>query len=278
MLKCAGVVVIYNPDNHVINNIKSYIDQVSILYIVDNTENECDIGLKLERNFPDMKYEYIGLKKNIGLAAALNIGIKKAIKEGYEWILTMDQDSSFYNEIIDIYYQYIEKHDTDKVAIIAPQYKTDRIRLKKTVGYKKIYWTMQSADFINLNAMKKLGLLENSYFIDCIDYEYCLRARKNHYQIVCCNEAILNHSPATTKIKKFGTIKLKYGCASSTRSYYKVRNSLYMFQKYHNFLSLGIVIKEWLKILILYDNKQQYFLKFYKAINDFKNGIMGQYI
>jgi len=35
----AGVIVLYNPDGSVINNIVSYIDSLSHLYVIDNSEN-----------------------------------------------------------------------------------------------------------------------------------------------------------------------------------------------------------------------------------------------
>ena len=36
--------------------------------------------------------EIILNKENLGIATALNIGVRKALENGYEWILTMDQD------------------------------------------------------------------------------------------------------------------------------------------------------------------------------------------
>ena len=63
MIDCAGIVITYNPDDNVIKNIYSYIDQVKILYIIDNTENENNLDLKLKKHFDLNKYKYIALKK-----------------------------------------------------------------------------------------------------------------------------------------------------------------------------------------------------------------------
>lgn len=43
---------------------------------------------------------------------------------------------------------------------------------------------MQSANLVNVEVYKKLGKYREEYFIDCVDYEYCLRARENQYSII----------------------------------------------------------------------------------------------
>ena len=39
-MKLAGVVVLYNPDQKVIQNITSYINEVDVLYLVDNSSKD----------------------------------------------------------------------------------------------------------------------------------------------------------------------------------------------------------------------------------------------
>ena len=39
-MKLAGVVVVYNPPNEVINNMKSYLDELDILFVIDNSSND----------------------------------------------------------------------------------------------------------------------------------------------------------------------------------------------------------------------------------------------
>ena len=89
--KVAGIVVLYEPTREVLRNIQSYIMQVEQLFIVDNSEN---VDSKIVEKIKKINNaEYIGLNENIGIAAALNIGARRAIEGGYEYLLTMDQDS-----------------------------------------------------------------------------------------------------------------------------------------------------------------------------------------
>ena len=91
MSKIAAVVILYNPELSILENIKSYIDQVEKLYVVDNSEASNESLIQEIKSFS--KIEYIPNKYNIGIAAALNIGARKAIEEGFDYLLTMDQDS-----------------------------------------------------------------------------------------------------------------------------------------------------------------------------------------
>lgn len=75
-MKLAGVVVLYNPDQKVLDNISSYIDELDVLYLVDNSNADNS------KFFLNDKFEYIPLLKNTGIAHALNVGAKK------HWIVT----------------------------------------------------------------------------------------------------------------------------------------------------------------------------------------------
>ena len=277
-IKICGVVVLYNPNESVVFNINGYLKGLSKLYVIDNSENGCNKKILEDiLQLDDKKIDYIGINSNKGIAYALNMGIKKAKKEKFEWILTMDQDSSFYNDIIGIYKKYIMENPENKAAILSPQYKTDRMKLKtKLKEYSKIYWTMQSGNLINIKITDKIGLFLEKYFIDCVDYEYCLRARKQKFQIIRCNRAVLNHNPAITKTKKILLFVLKYGYASPDRIYYQIRNSLAMFGEYHNIRSLGIVIVKILKVVFLYEYKRMFFISIKDAFFDYHHKIFGK--
>ena len=92
-----GVTVLYNPTEEIFENINSYLKELDKLYIVDNSEEKNE---KLKNKFIEFssKIKYIKLNGNEGIAKALNIAKNKAIKEDYDWLLTMDQDSKFENE------------------------------------------------------------------------------------------------------------------------------------------------------------------------------------
>ena len=73
----AAVVVLYRPEQSVIDNISTYSDQVDIVLAVDNSESpNNDIVFKIKEN---KKIEYIKNDGNKGVAHALNLAAILAI-------------------------------------------------------------------------------------------------------------------------------------------------------------------------------------------------------
>lgn len=155
MLKIDGVVVLYNPEENVIENIKSYINEVTRLYIVDNSEQKNTKLLTDIKNISN-KCNYIDNHGNQGIAQALNVGAKLAIKHSATWLLTMDQDSKFKDGSLNILVNYLRNNDTSKVGIISPYHLT----INKTDTYKKEnkvidkLTVMTSGNLLNLEAYK----------------------------------------------------------------------------------------------------------------------------
>ena len=102
-MKIAGVVVLYNPTEDVLDNIESYLCDIDRLYIIDNS-------IESHQNmFKDSKITYIPLMQNKGIAYALNEGAKHAIEDSFEYLLTLDQDSSFKDHGVRRMIDFIEK-------------------------------------------------------------------------------------------------------------------------------------------------------------------------
>jgi rhamnosyltransferase len=77
----AGVVILYRPQVDVVENIRSYLDDVGLLVIVDNSPVALPEILELSRS--SGKIVYHGGRVNRGIAAALNIGAEEAMSRGY---------------------------------------------------------------------------------------------------------------------------------------------------------------------------------------------------
>src|SRR5690348_16312036 len=116
---CA-VFVTYKPRAEFIDNIVNVAPHVDHVVVVDNgssTETEQRLrefgmrsGCTVIRNV-----------ENLGIARALNLGVKYALESEYDWVCTFDQDSQvsdgFISKMLDTYQQ---APDPKSVAIIAP--------------------------------------------------------------------------------------------------------------------------------------------------------------
>ena len=102
MNKVACIIVSYNPDRGIEKCFNSLINQVDKMFIVDNGSNGDRIKILKElKNSNANKVDLILNNENLGIATALNVGIKKALNEGYDWVITMDQDSKANDNMIE---------------------------------------------------------------------------------------------------------------------------------------------------------------------------------
>ena len=165
-MKLAGVVVLYNPDQKVINNINSYIDELDTLYLVDNSSTDNSTL------FTHEKVEYIPLQKNTGIAHALNVGARKAIDHNFHYLLTMDQDSMFEKNALKNMKSIIDAdEEKDQVGIYSPFHKTAISEPVPEELFTSPLVVMTSGNIINLDIYKCVEGFKEWMFIDCVDFE-----------------------------------------------------------------------------------------------------------
>ena len=275
-LKVAGVVVLYNPTDEDISNINSYIDDIDILYVMDNSNTKND--LKIPKN---KKIKYIFNNNNLGIATPLNNACDLARKEGYSWILTMDQDTKFQDNVINKMKEKIMTTNTEQIGIVVPWHNT-KLKIKKPD--KKIDYpldVMTSGNMVNLNIHKKIGGFKEWLFIDGVDIEYCLNLKKNNYKIMRLNYLEINHNLGDIFYKKFLWKDLLVTNHSAMRRYYQCRNYLYLKDMYKDiepsFCKTLVKYKTIILAILLYEDKKVDKLKaFYKGYRDYKKNKKGK--
>lgn len=281
-MKLAGVTVLFNPDDKVEENIKSYINNLEILFLVDNTPN-----VNNEKRFGfSNKIVYIPNKKNLGIAKALNIGAKTAIKQGYKWLLTMDQDSKFSKNALSKMIKYIdedEKKLLKTIGIISPFHKTVQTKDSELKGIEKPLIVMTSGNLVNLNAYKKVNGFKDWLFIDAVDFDFCLNLRKAKYEIIQINSCVLNHELGNTEKKSFFGKTMYVSNHSAFRRYFIVRNRYYIYEMYKNDFPVyceaekNMTKHELLRVVLFEKNKIKKIREMYRGYKDFKKGIKGGY-
>lgn len=271
------IVSLYNPSMDEIEKINHYRPFLDRCILMDDSEERTDSRL-LEKMVNDSRVEYVWNEGNIGLCKSLNVGIKKAIALGAEWILVMDSDSDFYNDILSVYARIIASIECDHVALLAPQHNYNRHKRapKKGVRYRK--YTMLSGCLLNVDVIKKIGAFDERFFIDGLDYEWCLRAINNHYKIIECSEAVINHNPAIEKqFKIFGKTIFRYGWDTAERYYYQFRAVLFIHNLYKDLpLYLSMFFK-FFKAIVLFGSRREYYQAWKQANIDFERGYYGRY-
>lgn len=279
MTKISGVVVLYKPEDDIKDNIKSYLDQLDRLYVIDNTPNETN-EIKLPKS---KKIEYIPLKENKGVSYALNVAAKESIKKGYNWMLTMDQDSIFKKGELDKLIDYIDTNKDSKVGLVCPWHSiaTNPDKPKEEIDYP--VEVMTSGNIINLKAYTKIGGYKDWLFIDCIDFDYCMNLNVHGYKIVRLNYAELEHQLGDICVKHH--LRRDFVCSNHNyiRRYYMARNIYYIgdlygkdFPDYCQFLKRGLR-GQLMNIVLFEKDKFRKVRNIYRGIKDYKKGKTGVY-
>lgn len=277
MKKIAAVTVLYNPTKKIIQNISGYIDKVDKVYVIDNS-NDSNKKLLIDNK----KIEYLPNYTNLGISNSLNKACNLAIDEGYEFLLTMDQDSLFEKNEFQKMIDYINKSDLKKVAIVSPNHNVKGLQNKETSEIDHPLEVMTSGNIINLKLYKKIGKFREEYFIDDVDIEYGLRLNKMGYQIDRLNYVLLNHHLGDTKSKIILGHQFVYSNHNPQRRYYMTRNTLKLCDEYQNdfpeycdYLKRGLFGQA--QNIILFEKDKFKKLKgMHNGYKDYKNNISGK--
>lgn len=277
-MKIAGMVTLYNPDKDVTKNIQSYLEDLTVLYVIDNSNNDNKNLLPKSK-----KIVYIPNYKNVGVATALNVAAKKAIEAGYKWLLTMDQDSRFKKDSLKKMIAHISENDCQTIGLISPWHviNTGVRKPKEEIDYP--LEVMTSGNIINLDAHQKVGGYKDEYFIDDIDIEYCMNLHVNGYKVVRLNYIELKHDLGNIEVKHL--LGRDFVCSNhnAIRRYYMVRNTFYLCNEYHSyfpdycqFLKRGL--RGQLQNIVLFEkDKIKKVRNMYRGYRDYKKGIKGVY-
>jgi rhamnosyltransferase len=228
--KVAGVVILYNPQIAALDNIGTYIDQIDKLFVVDNSDivdSQVVQSLQKRKNVI-----YIWNQQNLGIARALNIGAMNAIRDGYEYLLTMDQDSNAPAGMVAGLLKCLQTHDFSTVGILSPFHVTRNVPPPNKTGCSEVLVVMTSGNLLNLRIFDTVGPFMEDLFIDCVDHEYCLRLRQNGYKVIQSNVTLLAHDLGDIRIHSFMNVKFAATHHSALRRYFITRNRFYVMNKY----------------------------------------------
>jgi rhamnosyltransferase len=280
--KIAGVVVLYNPAQSVLESVSSYIDSVEVLYVLDNSEKYNSEVIKEIKKIKKVKY--FSMNGNQGIAKALNFGAALAIQDKYDWLLTMDQDSLAAKGMIWTMLEYLKQERGGNMGIVSPLHVVPGENIPKyEKSFEKVLIAMTSGNLLNIPIYKKNGPFLESLFIDSVDTEYCLRLHINGYKVVCSYDAYLFHPVGSPKRYPFFGRKILVSNHAPIRRYYMTRNKLYVSQLYRKDFpefcksELKENWRDLVKILLFEKEKAKKILMMIRGYLDYRKGKVGKY-
>lgn len=266
-------VVTFFPDNEVIKKIREYSKVFDSVLVFDNTPQGSD-KLKIMVNNPNI-YLYSNGENN-GLSEAYNFFMKRTGK-GFDFLCTMDQDSNFDKLNINAMFNYINKHDMSKVAVVGPKVKyKDKNRSNRDNSASSKNYLISSGSFLNLSLLKLANIhFDPNYFIDRVDADFCKQCQKKGYQVIEYSGSVLYQVLGQrTRFSKLGSHSYK-------RHYYMFRNRFYFNNKFI-LNSVKRISVDWLESIkhcshILFWENQKYkkLQQIIFALKDYKQNNMG---
>jgi len=276
---CGVGVVLYNPDiDRLKQSLDAVIKQVNVVVLVDNGSANIEQVCLLTSRYKGIKL--ISNCENLGIAKALNQIFEMALNLGLEWVMTLDQDTILSKNIIKKFKGICRNKF---IGIVCPSvvYEGWSNFSSARKHYEEISACMTSGSFTCVEAWARVGGFEESYFIDHVDNEFCMKLKIYGYRIVRDNYSVMSHQLGVSKeLNLFGK-RIRYSKHSPVRCYYMVRNNLRFIKQYRQYLNLP---KEYCKLiyvtimnLICCDRFRETQKMIRKGIKDYRLNISGKF-
>jgi rhamnosyltransferase len=243
--RSCGIVVTYFPGDELEHNLRAVAAECAHVIVVDNGS-----GAKTHERIAAVGgIELVGLEHNRGIAAALNIGARLALERGFQWAITFDQDScpspGFAAELHATQAKY------PSAAVIGPRIDEAGLQrrhlwLRPHPGFRSwfqrvpcvgsdlvdVTMVVSSGALTDLNGWAKLGGFDEALFIDYVDTDYCLRARRIGRTIAVSAGALLRHHLGRRESRQFAGLTFHPTNHGAVRHYYIARNRIRMLRRH----------------------------------------------
>jgi rhamnosyltransferase len=238
---CA-VVVIYNPDSIAVDNLEVVANIFDKIFVIDNSDAKHNsVDLKRIRNSSSMVY--VANDANYGVAKALNQGVELAIKNGFSAAVLLDQDTKLSRSLLDeLVYLYNDRSRLAPVAIVGSNYQTSTsLSKQKEARFVTEKTVITSGSLLSMEAYKNIGPFNESYFIDGVDLEFCLRAHLKGYGVYKSTKVLMEHFIGDTT--KHSLLGLTFATSnhSALRRYYLTRNTVFLCRSFFKYFLLYTV-------------------------------------
>ena len=225
------------------------------MVLVDNTERTYLVELAHEN-----ECALIPLSKNTGVAHAQNTGIDYALKCGANIVLYFDQDSAIGSNFVK---NLLSPLDPGSPGVVSPVCYDGKgsfefpsliigrygnlVKQKKTRTNSPfcVDVVIASGTAATAETYVIAGMMDEEFYIDFVDTEWCLRCRSRGIPIYVVPSAIMKHSIGNETIDLW---IMKVLIHSPVRCYYQIRNCFLLFRRRH--VPIALVLTQLVTVLI----------------------------
>jgi GT2 family glycosyltransferase len=246
-LSVASVTVAYNAARVLPRQMEALLRQsrsLQEIVVVDNASTDGTSALLAER-YPQVTI--LKMPENLGMGGALAVGLAYAsLEKRHDWIWTFDGDSIPNDDALQALLEGAESlGDGESEAGIAAALPVHRetgdcyypllwrdgfVKPSAELLRQPIWFAdlvISSGCMMRRSVVEKVGLPRADFFIDFVDFEYCLRVRSHGYKIAVITQAKVAHEIGKARRVWLPGYTRAWPNHAPFREYYMSRNLAY---------------------------------------------------
>ena len=262
----ASVTVSYNSRDILPSHLDALLRQSSRLneiVVVDNASTD-GTGDLLRERYPQVTL--LRLPSNLGVGGGYATALEYAAKQ-HDWVWLLDGDSVPREDALGALLQEVERledarHVQDRIGILASL----GVHSATQSLYTGWLWrnglmtpptnelleavcfvdaVISSGSLVRREVVETVGLPRSDFFIDFVDFEYCLRIRAHGYRIGVVRSSLLEHSIGSPRKVRFLGLARVWTDHVPWREYYMSRNQTYtVWHDYPQWRNKGYVVRQ----------------------------------
>lgn len=183
-MKFCACVIAYYPDEQLLRkNVACYRDFAEKVFIWQNTPMA---ERHVLTDWGD-NVEWIGGEGNVGISRALNEVLRLCREAGYDYLLTMDQDSCF--EDFPLYLREVESRlPAEDVLAFGPVTPGEHAAAG---SFEEKDYIITSGSMVSVERALAIGGYREEFLVDGIDIDFCFKAKAAGLKVLMVGDAFL---------------------------------------------------------------------------------------
>ena len=278
----------YNSSENTIKlleSLKNQTDKDFEVIVVDN--NSDDISQLMDYKTAETNIIYIKNDRNLGYSGGNNVGIRKALQNGADWVLLLNNDTwveSLFTGRLKAILEgkegivglALDEGERTAFGGLVQWLKPTLIHLStsqvdNTKSVDKLY-AIGGAMLIHKSVFDKIGLLDENYFLYFEDADFCQKAGKAGIPVSFLPEIKISHSVSASTKKLGSPMLLRYHYRNAL--YFNLKNGPWYIKILVWPWSWLITVKQIIKIVIGKNKERS--VAILKGVGDWYSSRMGK--
>src|SRR6266403_2830942 len=249
----ASVTLAYNSEQFLSKQMDALLRQsrgVDEIIVVNNGSSD-GTSRFLSENYPQVSV--LNLPANAGAGGGYAAGLDYAVREKkHDWVWLLDHDSVPRDDGLEALLRGLElvEGSRQRVGVLAPV----SVHPETQLSYPGMLWrkgwvrppsdwleqavcfvdaVISSGSLIRSGVVQAVGLPRADFFIDFVDYEYCLRLRRHGHRIAVVRDSLLEHAIGNPRTINILGYSKSWGGHAPWREYYMSRNETFTIWNYY---------------------------------------------